>query len=75
MNSKTRYNKYSENYEVSCPTGWHSHPAHPKARTDGCMKDTDMKESFGAFSLGAAVRSGCRCPRGCGCGVKLIGVN
>lgn len=63
MNSKTKYNTYVR--ESFCPAGWHHHPDHPKARSDGCMRDSDMKsEPFGAFSIRAAVRGGaCRgCP-------------
>jgi hypothetical protein len=47
---------YNENNN-KCPIGYHFHPEHPKAEKNGCMKDTDMKEKFGAFSIGAALKT------------------
>ena len=64
--SKTRNNYVIlENYNSKgskCPTGYHYHPDHPKADKTGCMKDTDMEETkssekFGAFSIGAALKT------------------
>jgi hypothetical protein len=46
-----------ENYDNKCPSGYHYHPDHPKSNINGCMKDIDMKEKFGAFSIGAALKT------------------
>lgn len=39
-----------------CADGYHYHPKHPKADKNGCMKDGDMKESYGSLAIYNAVR-------------------
>jgi|LakMenEpi03Aug12_release.lakeMendotaPanAssembly.Ray.scaffolds.fasta_scaffold4093838_1 hypothetical protein len=39
-----------------CENGYHYHPGHPKSDKNGCMKNEDMKESFGSLSIYNAVR-------------------
>jgi hypothetical protein len=39
-----------------CEKGYHYHPGHPKSDKNGCMKDEDMKESFGSFSIYNSIR-------------------
>ena len=56
MLNKNNYHAMREGYGSKCPEGQHYHPEHPKADKKGCMKDSDMKEKFGSFSLSAAVR-------------------
>jgi hypothetical protein len=58
MSTKLKYNKYPtfETYKGVCPSGYHHHPGNPKSNSKGCMKNSDMKEKFGGFSLSAAVR-------------------
>ena len=50
-NKKVQYNTYE------CQKGTHYHPENPLSDSNGCMKDSDMKnENYGSFSLSAAVR-------------------
>jgi hypothetical protein len=41
---------------TKCDKGYHYHPNHPKSDKNGCMKNDDMKESFGSVSIYNAVR-------------------
>ena len=45
-----------DNKKIVCEKGHHYHPGHPKANKDGCMKDEDMKESFGSMSIYNTIR-------------------
>lgn len=42
--------------EKKCEKGYHFHPGHPKSDKNGCMKDEDMKESFGSMSIYNTIR-------------------
>ena len=45
-----------EDKKPKCDPGYHYHPGHPKSDKNGCMKNEDMKESFGSLSIYNAVR-------------------
>lgn len=59
MNKTINNYKILENYNKTnkCPIGYHYHPEHQKAQKNGCMKDSEMKETFGAFSIAAALKT------------------
>ena len=42
--------------EKKCEKGYHFQPGHPKSDKNGCMKDEDMKESFGSISIYNTIR-------------------
>lgn len=58
--------KVKNNYTILehyiCPSGYHYHPNHPKSDKNGCMKDEEMKENYGAFSIGGALKTPFRYP-------------
>ena len=46
----------NEKHKKKCSEGYHYHPNHPKSDKNGCMKNEDMKESFGSMAIYNAVR-------------------